>query len=287
MAITQSSVHLVSRTRDLNRAAVDGVEIEYEIHGHRTGEPVVFIHNGAGPDWFAPLVEEPALAERYRLLTYHRAGYAGSGALPVPLTFGAEAARCRALVGHLGIERAHVVGHSSSACMALQMALDTPDAVQSLSLLEPALVAAVPSAPRVLQAMEHYRAGNKADAVDVLLQGTCGTDYRAALERAVPGALGQAVASADTFFGQELPALRQWSFGVDDARRVTQPVLAVLGERSDPVHRQQWDLLLRWLPKAEPLVLPGATHLLHLENPRGMAEGLRAFFVRHSLAAAA
>ena len=38
----------------------------------------------------------------------------------------------------LGIERAHVVGHSASGCIALQMALDVPDVVHSLALLEPA-----------------------------------------------------------------------------------------------------------------------------------------------------
>jgi pimeloyl-ACP methyl ester carboxylesterase len=40
-------------------------------------------------------------------------------------------------------------------------------------------------------------------------------------------------------------------------------------------------MLLTWLPNAEPFVLPGATHLLHVENPRGMAERLAAFFARH------
>jgi pimeloyl-ACP methyl ester carboxylesterase len=31
------------------------------------------------------------------------------------------------LLHHLGIERAHIVGHASSAMMALQLALDAPD----------------------------------------------------------------------------------------------------------------------------------------------------------------
>ena len=33
----------------------------------------------------------------------------------------------------------------------------------------------------------------------------------------------------------------------------------------------------------EPFVLPAATHLLHVQNPRGMAEGLAAFLARHPL----
>jgi 3-oxoadipate enol-lactonase len=265
------------------RVTVADIELEFHLRG--AGEPVVFIHNGALVDGFAPLVAEPALANRYRLLIYHRAGYAGSSRLAGPLSFAQEAARCRALMDHIGIAQAHVVGHSSSGSMALQMALDVPGAVHTLALLEPVLMA-VPSPPQVPQAIDRYRAGDVAGAVDLFLQGTCGADYRAALEAAVPGAVDQAVADAETFFTLELPALRHWTFGPEEARRITQPALAVVGERSSPVHRQRWELLRGWLPNAEPFVLPGATHLLHLEAPRLMAEGLAAFFARHPLAVA-
>jgi pimeloyl-ACP methyl ester carboxylesterase len=266
----------------LNRAALDGIELEYAEQG--AGEPVVLIHNGVGVDWYRPLLEQPSLADRYRLITYHRAGYAGSSPLSGPLTFSQEASTCRALLRHLGIERAHVVGHSSSGCLALQLALEAPAAVQSLALLEPALLA-VPSAPEIPLAVELFRAGDKPGALDSFLRGTCGPDYRAVLERAVPGALDQALANADTFFGQELPALRQWSFGSEEARRIERPALVVRGEKSLPDHHQRADLRLSWLPNADPFVLPGATHLLHLEQPRAMAEGLAAFFARHPLVA--
>jgi pimeloyl-ACP methyl ester carboxylesterase len=43
--------------------------------------------------------------------------------------------------------------------------------------------------------------------------------------------------------------------------------------------------LLDWLPRAEGFVLPGATHGMQMENPRGMAEALIAFWARHPLAA--
>jgi 3-oxoadipate enol-lactonase len=55
------------------------MELEYELTGR--GEDVVLIHHGAGADWFAPLCDEPVLTGRYRLLRYHRAGYAGSSRL--------------------------------------------------------------------------------------------------------------------------------------------------------------------------------------------------------------
>ncbi|MGH9842717.1 MAG: alpha/beta fold hydrolase [Blastocatellia bacterium] len=52
-----------------------------------------------------------------------------------------------------------------------------------------------------------------------------------------------------------------------------------------PIWNERQEMLLTWLPKAEPFVLAGATHLLHVQNPRGMAEALAAFFARHPLTA--
>jgi pimeloyl-ACP methyl ester carboxylesterase len=273
----------------LDRAAFKGVELEYEIRG--TGEPVVLIHPGHFADWFAPLLGEPALTEYCRVLSYHRAGCAGSSRLAGPVSLALQAAHCRSLMRHLGIERAHVVGHSSSANIALQLALDAPEAVHSLALLEPALMS-VPSAPTsrafVGTAIQFYRAGNRAAAVDTFLRGVCGPSYRAVLDQALPGAFDQHVADADTFFGQEMPALQQWSFTREDASRILQPVLAVIGAKSqefDPIWGERQALLLSWFPNVEPFVLPGAGHLLQVQNPRGMAEGLSAFFARHRLLA--
>jgi pimeloyl-ACP methyl ester carboxylesterase len=270
-------------------APIDGIELEYEVRG--SGDPVVLIHAGVCAEFFAPLLEQPALADHYTLVSYHRTGYAGSSRLAGAVSFAHQAAHCRALMNYLGIERAHVVGHSSSASIALQLALDAPDAVQSLALLDTAR----PAAPSALHkemvrtvvepALERYRAGDHAGAVDTWMRGVCGPDYRVALERAIPGACEQAVGDADTFFGQELPAVLQWSFGREEAARIPQPALAVLGEKSNPVFRERRDLLLAWLPNVEPFELPEATHLLHVQNTGAMANALAAFFSRHPLTA--
>ena len=273
--------------RRLDRAALKGVELEYEVLG--IGEPVVLIHPGHFADWFVPLVDEPVLAEHYRLIRYHRAGCRGSSRIVGPVSMAEQAEQCRSLMRQIGIERAHIVGHSSSGNIAIQLALDAPDAVHSIALLEPALMS-VPSAQTsrafVGTAIELHRSGNKAAAVDTFLKGVCGPDYRPVLDRALPDSFDQAVADADTFFNQEIPALQQWSFTREDARRIVQPVLAVIGAMSkeqSPIWSERQELLLSWLPNADPFVLPGASHLLQVQNSRAMAEGLAAFFVRHPL----
>jgi pimeloyl-ACP methyl ester carboxylesterase len=275
----------------MHRAALADIELEYEVHG--SGEPVVLIHPGHFADWFAPLADEPALAGHYRLLRYYRVGSAGSSRVSGPLSLAQHAAHTLALMRHLGIEKAHIVGHSSSGLVALQMALDAPDAVHSLAILEPALysVPSVETSRRFVgTAVQLYRAGDKAGAIDTFLQGVCGPGYRAVLDRVLPGAFDQHVADADTFFAQEMPALQQWQFTPDDAKRIHQPALAMVGARSlelDPIWGERQQLLLDWLPNVEAFVLPDAGHLLQIANPRGMAEGLAAFFARHPIPRAA
>jgi pimeloyl-ACP methyl ester carboxylesterase len=259
------------------RAPVDGAELEYEVRG--SGDPVLFVHGGLYADSFKPLLDRTELSGRYRLIHYHRVGYAGSSHVDGPVSIGRQAAHVQSLVHHLGNEPVHVVGHSSGANIALQLALDHPASVRSLTLLETALLA-VPSGPFAGQAFRHYHIGDKAAAVDTWMRGVAGPDYRDALDRVVPGAFGQAVTDADTFFAQELPAVRDWSFGPPDADGIEQPVLAVLGARSNdvaPAFGRRHHLLLTWLPDVQPFVLPDATHLLHVHNPGGMAQRLARF----------
>jgi pimeloyl-ACP methyl ester carboxylesterase len=273
----------------MEKAAVDGLELQYELRG--SGEPVVLIHWGVSAAWAEPLMDEPALADRYRLLAYHRAGYGGSSPLQGPASIGGHAEHCRLLMRRLGIERAHVVGHSSSAVIALRLALDFPDAVHTLALLEPARPAVQTEAQAAFRrdvaepAVERYRTGDKAGAVDLWARGVFGPDYRAPLERALPGLIEQCLADADAFFTQELPALQQWSLTEVDARRIVQPVLAVVGEKTAATFSERVGLLCSWLPNAERFELEGANHLLHVHNPQGMAEGLASFYRRHPVGA--
>ena len=59
--------------------------------------------------------------------------------------------------------------------------------------------------------------------------------------------------------------------------------MTVLGENTTPTFPGRLELLRSWLPDAESFDLPGATHLLHLQHPQGMAEGLASFYARHPL----
>jgi pimeloyl-ACP methyl ester carboxylesterase len=123
----------------VEHADVDGIQLEYEVTG--AGDPVLLIHGAFVADSFRPFLAEPKLAGDYRLITYRRRGYGGSGGSidRSPVSAERQAADCAGLLRWLGLQRAHIVGHSFGGCVALQLALDSPQLVRTLAVLEPAL----------------------------------------------------------------------------------------------------------------------------------------------------
>lgn len=267
---------------------VNGIQLEYELSG--SGEPVLLI-TPVIADGFLPLVSEPALA-RHRLIRYHRRGWSGSTHTPPPVSIADHAADAAALLDQLGVARAHVAGHSSSAAVAMQLALDDPARVHTLVLLEPALLS-VPSGEAFLQAaapvFEAYRSGDHAGALAMFMSAVSGLDWprcHALFEERVPGAVAQAVRDADTFFGVELPALSDWPFGAEHAAAIEQPVLSVVGTETEPLFVEGADFLRESLPNVEERTIDGVGHLLHIQDPRGVAEAIAGFLARNSLASA-
>jgi pimeloyl-ACP methyl ester carboxylesterase len=93
----------------MQRTEINGVELEIWDRG--SGEPVVFVHGSMG-DECAAVLGEPALANRFRLIHYHRRGYGNSEGSEAPVSIPQQAADCRAVLQHLGVERAHCAGQS-------------------------------------------------------------------------------------------------------------------------------------------------------------------------------
>ena len=268
---------------------VNGVELEYAVTG--TGEPVLLISTGPIADSFLPFVSEPALAERYRLITYRqrRRGYGTQS----PVTFAEHAADAASLLRGVGVSRAHIAGHSTGAAIALQLAVEQPELVHTLALLEPTLLSA-PSVGAFLEkaapALATHGAGDGDEAMAQFLSVVCSLDWetcRKLIEEHVPGGVARAMRDADNWFCGYLPALKAWQFGPDQAAKIAQPVLSVLGTDTEQWFVDCDALLHSWFPRVEDCSVDGVAHLLHMQRPEPVARGVAAFFARHPLAAAA
>jgi pimeloyl-ACP methyl ester carboxylesterase len=201
-----------------------GLDYDERGAGEGAGKVVCLVHAGVFSAWFAPLFKEPAL-DGFRVIRPIRPGYGRSPAPSEPAGIAAHARRCGALLRGLDVTRAHWVGHSSSCCMGLQLALDDPGLVASLILFEPARPSGkqreVAASTYVGRALAAAAQGDIARAFDGFLRGVGGDGCREVL-RARLGDDGLMEAERESAYCNEVQhlyaALVAWPAGDRDHR---------------------------------------------------------------------
>jgi 3-oxoadipate enol-lactonase len=111
------------------RMKLDDIELYYETEGQ--GKPVLFLH-GLGSSADAWGFQRPAFAAQYRLIMPDFRGHGRSDKPPGPYTMALLAADMIGLLDALAIPSAHVVGLSLGGMVGFQLAVDRPERVRSL-----------------------------------------------------------------------------------------------------------------------------------------------------------
>ena len=106
-------------------------ELYYECHG--SGVPLLLIAGLASDSqsWL-PIIDD--LAPRFHVIAVDNRGVGRTTAHAVPLSIRAMADDCAALLDHLQLASAHVVGHSMGGFVAQEMALRYPQKIDALIL---------------------------------------------------------------------------------------------------------------------------------------------------------
>jgi aminoacrylate hydrolase len=104
----------------------------YELHGPEDAPPLVLSSGlGGSAIYWAPNLA--AFATRFRVIAYDHRGTGRSDRTPLSTLSIQDMARdVTALLDHLGIARAHFVGHALGGLIGMALALDTPDRVARL-----------------------------------------------------------------------------------------------------------------------------------------------------------
>lgn len=113
-------------------ADVNGIKLYYEIRG--SGAPLVLLHGGLGAiEMFGPNL--PALAKGRRVIAVDLQGHGRTADIDRPISLQYMADDVAALLAHLKIERADVMGYSMGGGVALQVAIRHPEAVNRLIIV--------------------------------------------------------------------------------------------------------------------------------------------------------
>ena len=223
----------------------------------------------------------PLLARHHRVIAPDLPGHGFTD--PLPATEMSPAGMARAIGGllaQLGANPRIIVGHSAGAAIAVRLALDgfaTPDRIVSLNgvilplslapmhLFAPVArwLAATGFVPRLFA----FHAADRAVA-DRLLRGTGSVvpphiaDLYAALFRRP----GHAAGALNMMAHWDLAATRA------DLQHLACPLLLIVGENDRTVPPTEADAILRRLPTARRVALPGLGHLAHEEAPDQIAQ---------------
>ncbi len=114
-----------------NFADVNGQHIFYSVHG--AGKPLILLHGGVNPDSFGGNLAE--LAKGRKVIAVHLQAHGRTPDTDRPLrseTLGDDVA---ALIRHLNLRKADVMGYSLGSGVALQTAIRHPDVVDRLVLV--------------------------------------------------------------------------------------------------------------------------------------------------------
>jgi pimeloyl-ACP methyl ester carboxylesterase len=243
-------------------ADVNGLHLYYETHG--TGSPLVLLHGGMltiDLDFGALL---PGLARRHRVIAVELQGHGRTADSEREISPAAHASDVVALLDHLGIDRAHVLGHSMGAAAALELAVSHPDRVRSVV---PVSVSVRPD-------------GLHEDLTDPARMATSDrlpTAEDFAAMRSAYEALSPHPERFDAFL-QALSANQNDSRGWTDQQLagITAPVLVINGDR-DFVTVEHAGLIGRLIPGSRIAILPGCTHMDTTRRPDLVLPMLAAF----------
>jgi pimeloyl-ACP methyl ester carboxylesterase len=116
----------------MSYADVNGIRMYYEEHG--SGQPLILLHGGYGTgEMFAAIL--PQLASGRRVITVDLQGHGRTADVGRPLRFETMGDDIAALIGHLGLAQADVMGYSLGAGTALRTAIQHPDLVRRLVIV--------------------------------------------------------------------------------------------------------------------------------------------------------
>ena len=248
-------------------------KVDHSVQGPADA-PVVVLSNSLGATRAMWDPQVPALAERFRVVTYDTRGHGATSAPPGPYTLDDLVDDVLALLDRLGAERAHVAGLSLGGMTALRLAAREPQRVHRLAVL-------CSSAKTDPQAFLDRATAARADGTASFAAPVAGRwltpahaaahpDLVARLEAMIAGCDDEGYAACAEVVGRvDLRA---------DLGRITAPTLVVSGAEDPALPPEHQRAIADGIAGAELLTLRPGAHLANLEQPRQVSSALLGHF---------
>jgi pimeloyl-ACP methyl ester carboxylesterase len=232
---------------------INGVRIWYAEFGQ--GPTVILLHGGlANSNYWGLQVR--ALSPTYHLIVMDSRGHGRSSRNATPIGYDQMASDVVALMDHLHIDKAAIVGWSDGAIIGLDLAIHHPDRVSRLYA---------------------FAANSNPSGVKDVDQSPVFTEFiaRAAKQYAqlspTPTRYRQFVADIEHMWAT------QPNFTDSDLKKISVPTWIVDGDHDEAIKRENTDLMASLIPGAGELILPEVSHFAFLQDPKMFNQSLLHF----------
>lgn len=269
-------------------ANVNGVRLFYELSG--SGEiPLILVHGSwaSHHDWELIV---PRLAASFQVLTYDRRGHSESERPGRQGSVKEDVADLAALIDHLDLAPAWVVGNSFGGSITLRLVGERPELLRGVIVHEPPLFGLLTDDPTVTPMLEEV--GNRIAAV---VERIASGDHAGAAEHFVetvalgPGFWAQIPPETQKRFIENAPTFldeardpEQLAFDPGWVTNFSRPGLLTAGDQSPPIFAPVIAKLAAALPDSERVTFPGAGHIPHVTHPDAYVEAIVAFIRKNS-----
>lgn len=124
-----------AQLQDSGYAVVNGIKMYYEIYGKDESIPLVLIHGGGSTiqsNWETIL---PVISKNHQVIAMELQAHGRTGDRNAAESFEQDAADVVALLQHLKIKKANIIGFSNGGTTTLQIVINYPDIVNKIVLI--------------------------------------------------------------------------------------------------------------------------------------------------------
>ncbi|HLI50798.1 MAG TPA: alpha/beta hydrolase [Thermomicrobiaceae bacterium] len=248
------------------RANVGEIELYYELTGNEAGPVIVLTHGiGGSAHDFAPIV--PALAERFRVLTYDVRGHARSGRPASGYTITQLAQDLAGLLDALDIPQAIILGTSMGGTIAQRFILDFPEKTRAAIIMSTSSEVKPAAAERWQQMADEIERDGFAEYLRRTRPPMFTEEYLREHPEALESERRRLANNPDSHvYAQIARAVSSYNYTQElDSVRV--PALLLVGA-DDPMTPPGGAVIIsRHIPNAELHILPGYGHNLTHQAP--------------------